>query len=253
MYVLYLDDSGSARNPKENFIVLGGICVPERSIYWLTNQLELLAGQICPSDPRRVEFHASDIFGGRDEPWNRFSKDERIDIIRNVLKLLEKANQDTVAFACAVHKASYPGRDPIELAFEDLASRFDMFLARLFHKQASQHQGLIVFDKSSYETGLQTLALRFRSSGTRWRKLNTVCEVPFFVDSKASRIIQLADHIAYAVFRRYEAEDIKYFNLIESRFDSSDGVIHGLCHKEPLNQSCTCPACMSRSISKFHE
>ena len=73
MYVLYLDDSGSARNPKENFIVLGGICVPERSIYWLTNQLELLAGQICQSDPRRVEFHASDIFGGRDEPWNRFS------------------------------------------------------------------------------------------------------------------------------------------------------------------------------------
>jgi hypothetical protein len=253
MYILYLDDSGSAKNPKENYVVLGGICVPEKSIYWLTNQLENLAAQIYPQDPRKVEFHASDIFGGREEPWNKFSKEERIGIIKKVLGVLDAAHADIVSFACAVHKASYPNRDPIELAFEDLASRFDMYLSRLFHEAGSQHQGLIVFDNSSYETGLQTLALKYRTFGTKWRRLNAICEVPFFVDSKASRIVQLADHIAYAVFRRYEAEDIKYFNMIESRFDSYEGVVHGLCHKQPLNQSCTCPACMSRSIAKLHE
>ncbi|MGD9505119.1 MAG: DUF3800 domain-containing protein [Syntrophobacteraceae bacterium] len=249
MYLLYLDDSGSADNKNEEHLVLGGLCVPENSIYWLTSELDKLAKTVCNDDPDSVEFHASAIFGGRVHPWNQQQfreKKQRINMIKQVLLILRNANPDVATFACAVHKASYPGSDPMKLAFEDLTSRFDMYLSRVFRRDNEAQKGIIILDESSHETSLQQEAIRFRQTGTRWRKLNNICEVPFFVDSRASRIIQLADHVAYAVFRRYDADDLAYFNCIEARFDSDRGVIHGLCHKQQNNPTCTCPACLSR-------
>lgn len=250
MFFLYLDDSGSPSNSSEEHFVLGGICVPENSIYWLTNELEKLATTVYSEDPDSVEFHASAMFGGWEYPWNLggFKKDKsnRINMIKNVLLTLKNANQDVVSFACAVHKSSFPGKDQVKLAFEDLISRFDMYLSRIFRRDAVEQRGIIILDQSAHETSLQQEAIRFRQSGTRWRRVNNICEVPFFVNSKASRIIQLADHIAYAVFRRYDAGDLSYFNCLEGRFDSENGIIHGLCHKQLNNANCTCPACLTR-------
>lgn len=247
MYLLYLDDSGSIPNPTEEYFVLGGICVPERSMNWLSSQLDDYAAKVNPTDPSQVEFHASEIFSGRTPPWNQYKKkDERIEIIKNTLKSLKAANSDTVAFACAIHKKSYQNLDPMKIAFEDLCSRFDMYINRIYHETNVSHKGLIIFDKSVYESSLQQLSMEFRQVGTRWREVRNIREVPFFVDSKASRLIQLADHVAYSVFRRYNAGDLTYFNCIESRFDNHQGIIHGLAHKQTYNPTCTCPACITR-------
>ena len=108
-----------------------------------------------------------------------------------------------------------------------------MYLNRIYHETKQSHKGLIVFDKSAYESSLQKLSLEFRQQGTRWRNVKNIREVPFFVDSRASRLIQLADHVAYSVFRRYNAGDLTYFNCIENRFDNHQGIIHGLAHKQP--------------------
>lgn len=247
MYLLYLDDSGSTRNTNEQYLVLGGVCVPETSIRWLAYQLEELAREIDPDNPRSVEFHASEIFGGKRAPWDRYSKADRITVIQRVLSVLTDAYPNIVTFACAVHKPSFPRIDPVKKAFEDLSSRFDIYLNRIMPDDTTRQRGLIVVDKSSYEDSLQDLATQFRTEGNRWGNyLRNICEVPLFVDSRASRIIQLADHIAYAVFRRYNAEDLTYFNCIEDRFDQDGGVIHGLVHSQTYKRSCTCPACMSR-------
>ena len=110
MYLLYLDESGDQDNKKEDYFVLGGLCVPETSVSWLTYQLDKLAESIYPDDPRSVEFHAFEIFSGRKSPWNNFRKKEvRIQIIKDTLKILDKAKPDIAAFACAVHKASFHG------------------------------------------------------------------------------------------------------------------------------------------------
>jgi hypothetical protein len=247
MYILYLDDSGSAPNLLEDYFVLGGVCVPERSMNWLTTELDKLAIEIDPIEPNKVEFHASEIFSGRNLPWNEYkNRSERSDILKKVLNTLKSANSDTVAFACAIEKKSYPKNDPMQMAFEDLCSRFDMYLERIFRETKQSHKGLIVFDNSAYEGSLQKLSLEFRKEGTRWRNIKNIREVPFFVDSKASRLIQLADHIAYAVFRRYNANDLNYFNCIEDRFDKYSNTIHGLCHKQTSNPNCTCPSCLTR-------
>lgn len=250
MYILYLDDSGSIPNQKEEYFVLGGVCVHEKSISWMTRQIDELARSIDPNNQNQIEFHASEIFGGRKSPWKDYPKPDRIDLIKRMLNTMRNANKDMVTFACAVHKESYPGQNPMKIAFEDLCSRFDMYLNRISNvsKPKYLHKGIIVFDKNAYENSLQDLLIEFRQKGTQWREVKNIREVPFFVDSKVSRLIQLADHVAYSVFRRYNAEDIVYFNCIGDRFDNDQGIFHGLSHKykQSGNSSCTCPACITR-------
>jgi hypothetical protein len=182
------------------------------------------------------------MFGGKRLPWNTITKKpDRVSIIQRVLCVIDKAHQDIVLFAYAIHKMSFPKEDPVLLAYEDLAGRFDMYLSD------SGEKGLVILDKSSYETGLQNLAINIRKLGNRWgNQTRNILEVPLFIDSTASRITQFADHVAYAVFRRYNANDLSYFNCIEGRFYSKDSIVHGLVHKQTITKSCTCPACITR-------
>lgn len=254
MHLLYLDDAGSPDNTNETYFILGGVCVPEYSVRWLAAELEKLAITIDSAAPEAVEFHASAIFGGRSGHWRTYpNRTDRVAILRSVLLTLRAANQHVITFACAIQKAAVTG-DIVQIAYEEISSRFDLYLARLNStpgirsKEEDKHRGLIIMDKTAYEASLQTMAAAFRRDGNRWgRQLRNIAEVPLFVDSKATRIIQLADHIAYAVFRRYNAEDLTYYNCIEGRFDQEDGVIHGLVHRKLVTQLCTCPACLSKA------
>jgi hypothetical protein len=56
MYILYVDDSGSIPNPNEEYFVLGGVCVPERSISWLTRQLDDFAETLDSTNPNQIDF-----------------------------------------------------------------------------------------------------------------------------------------------------------------------------------------------------
>lgn len=247
MHLLYLDDSGSTKNANEDYFVLGGISVPEQSVRWLSHKIESLAETIVPQNPSSVEFHAAEIFRGTTFPWNGYSsKEQRINQIKKILQIFEDANSQIVIFSCAIHKQSYPNEDPAIKAYEEITSRFDLYLRRISNEQNTQ-RGIIILDKCSYETSLVNLASQIRREGNKWGSYTrNICEIPLFVDSKVSRIVQLADHVAYAVFRRYNAGDLNYFNVIESRFDQRDGDICGLIHKQTCNKFCTCPACITK-------
>lgn len=250
MHLLYLDDSGSVSNKNERYLVLAGIVVFERQAHWLSTELDKLAEKVLPGGANSVEFHASEIFSGRSAPWKNFNKEQRKQTIKDVLDVLAKSHDSVKAFACAVHKDSFPANDPMEKAFEDLCCRFDILLKKMFVEENDPHRGIIILDKSSYETSLQNLALHFKSLGTQWGVLKNLAEVPLFVDSKASRLVQLADHVAYSVFRRYEHGDASYLDIILQKFDVKDGILHGLVHRQTLDANCMCPACMSRRFQK---
>ena len=83
----------------------------------------------------------------------------------------------------------------MEIAFEDLCSRFDRYLQRL-RASGDKQRGLVILDKSAHETTLQQMAVGFRTLGTRWGVIRRLADTPLFVDSRASRVIQLADHVA---------------------------------------------------------
>jgi hypothetical protein len=72
------------------------------------------------------------------------------------------------------------------------------------------------------------LAREFKYTGHTYGVTRNYAEVPVFIDSQASRLIQLADLVAYAIFLKFERGDDRYYKSIERCFDSEGGVVHGL-------------------------
>jgi hypothetical protein len=226
MYLLYVDESGTTHDPNQQYFVLAGFCVFERQGYWIANELDKIAARFDPADPANVELHGSPMFGGRGK-WRSYPKEERHQAIEDALKVLLQSHPSNRLFASVIKKSLLSPKDPVEFAFEQLSSRFDKYLMRL-HRSGDTHRGIIIFDKSTYETTIQSLATDFRTIGYTWGVIRNFSEVPLFLDSKASRLIQLADLVAYVVFRYFEKGDQRFFPIIEPRFDSEGGIVHGL-------------------------
>ena len=194
MHLLYLDDSGSVGNAADKHVILAGLAVFERQPHWFSQRLDEIAEKVWPAAPKDLEFRGADIFGGKKQ-WRGVPKDVRFEIYQEVLTVLATSRHVRL-FGAVVHKASVSPNESMEYAFEQVSSRFDMFLGRL-HRNNDTQRGLIVLDDSSYETSLQSLAREFRTQGHRWGKLHNLSDVPLFVNSKATRMIQFADLIAY--------------------------------------------------------
>ncbi len=70
--------------------------------------------------------------------------------------------------------------------------------------------------------------------------MTNLIETAFFFDSRTSRLVQIADFTAYALFRWYESKDDTYLKLILHKFDREGDKIHGLkCY--PMESTCPFP------------
>jgi hypothetical protein len=243
MHLLYLDDSGSVTNAADRPIVLAGLSVFERQPHWFSTKLDEIAKDVWPDNPQNLEFRGADILTGK-KHWRGVDKDVRIAAYKRALGVIGTSNH-VALFGAAIHKAAVSPDDPMEYGFEQVCNRFDRFLGRL-HKAANTQRGLIILDESSYETSLQGLARNFRTQGHRWGQLYNLADVPMFVDSKATRLIQYADLVAHAVRRYYENGDATYFDIIADKFDAEGGVCHGLVHYTPAGSPCNCLPCRQR-------
>ena len=255
MYLIYIDGSGSVRNPNEKHFILGGVSIFERQIFHLIKNVDDFVESLNLGPPEDIELHASVIASGKAKPWKGVPRKVRLKIIEDALDVFRQSHHSNKAFAIAVDKEVRAPNDPVEYAFEEICNRFNLQLQRIYNRSNTPRdrdgaqRGLVVMDKSdNYESALQSLARKFRAHGTRWGNLRNMAEVPLFVDSRASRIVQLADLVAWAVWRRYELQDTRYFDKITSRFDSEGGVMHGLVHFRSNSEECACPACLSRAI-----
>lgn len=230
MHLLYADESGSKIDPKQIFFVLAGVSVFERQVYWLTKEMDAIAERFNPLDPNSIELHASPMYHGK-RSWRAFPRNDRIQAIKDVLELFARSAASNRMFACVVRKSVLGNKDPLEFCFEQIASRFDYYLQRLYKQNNDNQRGLMIFDKSTYETTLQGMTAGYKKTGHSWGVVKNIAEVPLFLDSKASRLIQLADIIAYSLFRHYEEKDDQFYSIISKRWDSHDGTMHGLYEK----------------------
>jgi hypothetical protein len=196
--------------------------------------------------PEDIELHGSYMYSGRGL-W-RAIKDKSAREVMIAQALARLKNQSSVSlFAVAVDRQAASPQPPVELAFEQICNRFNLFLNRVNDREGNTQRGLIVMDETRHEEPLQALARHFRLNGARWGKFRNLAEVPLFVNSKASRLVQLADLVAHATFRKYEYSDGRLFDPILPQFDAQGGVIHGLYHHRDVRVPCYCPACMSRT------
>lgn len=242
MFLLYVDESGDPPNADEHYFVLGGVAVFERQSYWVNEQFDKLQEQYFSG--QYVEFHARSIHSHDEPPWNTLSSHVRREILGTLYRTIAELHQSVVLFGVALEKVPRGGSEPASRAFEELCNRFDLFLKRL-HAKGDTHRGLIVFDETRYESRLQTLLGEYRRVGTRFGRVRNFADVPLFADSKATRLLQVADLVAYAIFRRYERGDTQYLDTIVTRFDTEDDILHGLVHLTS-QVNCVCPACATR-------
>jgi hypothetical protein len=223
MYLTYLDDSGSPDDPNTSFFVLGGIMLFERQTHWLEANIEPIAARF-QDDGRYRELHAGPMRSAK-EGWDQFSPTERTRAVADMLRLLDNRQLKAHAFATVVEKALMPKERIIPFCYESLASCFDKWLAYRYQKRAEPARGIFILDRSKGQTEqtMQSLHRVFKHVGHANGKLRNFAEVPLFLDSKASRLIQMADQIAYWIFRRYQAGDDRGFKIIEPHFCKMGG------------------------------
>lgn len=226
MHLLYVDESGSPGAPDQDFFVLSGVSIFERQTHWVETKLNEIVARFNPEDPYALELHGSPMRSGKSE-WKHFQKEDRIQAIKDCLSIVADSNKKIRLFAAVIERGAAGGDDPIQSCFEQVASRFDMYLRRL-HAQGDSQRGIAVFDKSSTEKSIQNLARTFKHDGHSYGKITNFAEVPLFLDSKASRLIQLADLVAFSIYRHYQADDSQYYDIIKNCFDSVGGTRHGL-------------------------
>jgi len=246
MYVLYLDESGTGSDT--SYFVLAGLAVFEREIYWYAQDVDAIQKKYFPDIDYPIEFHASPLRQKDSdkvpEPFNRLTFEQRKQLVKDMYQVIR--NRKGVLFGVAIEKAWCIQEEPYERAFEDLTSRFDLFLRRI-NVTAGEHEqrGIIAVAESSYRRNLEVLGERFRGGSTRWGQLRTISDVPFFLPTKNTRLLQLADFCANAIFGRYNAGLTADFDIIAPRFDRYETRIHGLAHLT-RDHECQCLACLAR-------
>lgn len=227
MHILYVDESGQTAGEAGKYFILAGISVFERQTHWLAKELDNIASRFNPAEPEKIELHGSPMLNGK-KIWRKFKRSERKQVIIDALGILAKAHPSNRIFAIGVKLGI---NNPIEYAYSQLVSRFDQYLLRL-HRRKDTQRGIVLFDKSKHERALQSLTAVYQKEGHQWGQLTNFAEVPVFIDSKASRLIQLADLVAYAISRKLNANDETLYKIIEQRFDHDNGKTHGLHIKD---------------------
>ena len=217
MHLLYLDESGHPNDPATEFFVLAGFSVFERSMHWLDSAITPIAARFNPACPSDIEFHGAPMRGGK-EYWRDIAPADRVQAVVDVLALLGDQQMKLQVFASVIEKSTMPQDQILTKSFEHVASAFDQQLTNLWTRRKDPQRGLVIFDRTSYEEKLQALSSLFKHQGHSQGKLRNFCEVPLFLDSKASRLIQMADLIAYWIFRYFQSGDDRGFRLIEPYF-----------------------------------
>jgi hypothetical protein len=106
---------------------------------------------------------------------------------------------------------------------------------------------LIIFSEGRFDARAKIWVRDFHRRGTSWGAINNLADIPYFAAMRESRLLQVADLIAHAVWLMFERRDATLAKRLLPCFDIQDGAVHGLVHIRPDPAvRCECPACHSR-------
>lgn len=246
MHLLYVDESGSFED-LNNPVVLGALAIREDAVNALRRRIEGILATHLDHHLITLELHAAKVRGGSG-PWRSIPRLVREAILNDVLALLAEQSPDRSLFAVVRSPGAVPGANPLERVFEELLLRFSGYLKHFDHTASPATLGLVIADEAKYERILQPLVHGWRDSGTRFGRLTSIVEVPLFVDSQATRLIQMADFVAHFVFLHYAKPSQASAATLERLLPAFDQTnkLHGLVHLTLNHASCACYACSSR-------
>lgn len=193
----------------------------------MERDLRTLIEKFFPVGPKPSEIHMSELRKGKKE-FRLLTPAQRDSLINEFCQLaLNLLSTELVMFSIIADKpewfANNPGKSGDDLyaeMFEDLSSRFDLFLRRRYAENAPS-KGIIIADphKPSLSEALRTNQRIYQRKGHRWDVLYNLVETVFFLASNDSPGIQLADLTSHAVWRLVTANDDHIARLIAPIFD----------------------------------
>lgn len=253
MYFFYFDESGSrdpdvgnAESPKDHIYVLLAVGMYERQ--WRPFEREVSGLKLSLANRLRQDgigtFSLADCEvksnwlrnpdgRGKASPFlNALTPDELQRLTDVYLEQVEK--RKTAIIASVIDKRYlYAGTTEEALhqrAYEFLIERIQHYM----YEYHPRHQALIMMDDTSPQLN-RAVAMRheyFLRSGNWNMRFPNIVEYPFFTRSELSNGVQLADQMAYNVYRAfmYCNMDYSYFRAVLPRFyQSANGaVLHGL-------------------------
>jgi hypothetical protein len=227
MYLLYVDESGDPGPSGSHFLILGAAAIYEGKWLPLERDLRALIDRYFPVPPKPTEIHLADLRKGKKE-FRSLTPARRQQLLNDFCGLaLNLLSTELVMFSVIADKphwfAANPGKTGDDLyaeLFEDLSSRFDLFLRRRYAEGAPS-KGIIIADphKPSLSDALKTNHRMYQRKGHRWDILYNLIETVFFLESNESPGLQLADLSAHALWRLVTANDISIATIIQILFD----------------------------------
>jgi len=207
MFILYLDESGDPYGwDRQDHFVLAGIAVHEQHLYDFSRRLDSLQGQYFPGISIPIAFHATDIQSGkgRYRDLERKTREALLDDICSVV--CEARFPQLVVFATVMHVSAVTSPDQVlHDTFQDICQRFNTLLVR-GHNRGFHDKGLLIIDKAHQDRYRQLIS-DFQRDGTEYGYLGNILDIPYFAGRHDTRMLQLADFCAHAVFRRYRSSE----------------------------------------------
>lgn len=227
MYLLYVDESGDPGVHGSPFLVLGAAALFEGKWLHLERDLRNLIDRYFPIPPKPTEIHLADLRKGKNE-FRMLTPARRRSLLNDFCNLaLSLLPTELTMFTVIADKAHWfatnPGKTGDDLyatMFEDLSSRFDLYLRRRYAEN-SPSKGIIIADehKESLSRSLKKNQQVFQRQGHRWDVLYNLIETVFFLSSDESPGLQLADLASHALWRLVNSNDASIANVIAPLFD----------------------------------
>lgn len=273
MYLLFVDESGT--HGGSHPFVLGGLAIHEDDAERLQHDLDALIvthlGRV-PLSLEEYELHATELRNAKKpdvsstkpvSAWAGITRSQRLKLLDAAYELIVNFTPADpklghVLFGVVVERAFHQNWSELErerFAYEVLLAKFDVMLKTLRVQKNRPNRGLVIHDRRVVaERDIQAWTAGWRVAAERIGQLRNLADVPLFADSRATRLLQVADLISYAVFRRYnpQSKDARYFDKVWPLFHSESGVVHGCVHYTPSygKGSCDCQPCEHRLLAE---
>ncbi len=243
--------------------MLAGLAIHEQDAWYLQGRLHRVLLRLLPKglDPLDFELHATEIkspiklVGARKviSNWAQVPVATRFEVLRATYQALAGFPGKDTNFPCALFGAVVDRRytDREKRAYEEVLHKFDEMLTRQTNESGVRQVGIVIHDRRLLESDVQSWTGGWRRAAGRIGRLTHLVDVPMFADSKASRLIQAADFVAWGLYRFYgDSRDERWIKPVWGRFDNANGVMHGLIHVVPgfSRGGCLCPPCSSRRV-----
>jgi hypothetical protein len=273
MYLLFADESGT--HGSSHAFVVGGIAVHEHDAQNLQRTLASVVNPYAVTarlSSEDLELHAAVMRNAKPSPgsgrsktpsaWSLVSRQERLKCLDEAYRKIASfkpfdPSLPVVLFGVVLDRNFHSSWSTIErerFAYEVILNKFDVMLKRLRTTGTGVNRGLVVHDRRVVaERDIQEWTREWQKAAGTIGQLRNMADVPLFADSRASRLIQAADLVSYALYRHYDParQGTDYIGNLWERFDAADGAMHGCVHFTPSfgAGSCQCKPCQGRLLT----